>query len=161
MLSAENYVHCSWLPPTNEVWGKVIFSVTCVKNSVHRGEVCLSACWDTNFPSRHSQTKHLQSRPPGTRHPLPGADTPTPWAWHPPARHPQTRHPQTRHPPGLGIPLDQAPGGCLSACWDTTTQTRHPARPGTPPLAQCILGDTVNKRAVCILPECNLVCHYL
>ena len=26
-----------FLPPANEVWGKVIFSVACVKNSVHRG----------------------------------------------------------------------------------------------------------------------------
>ena len=25
-------------PPANEVWGKVIFSVACVKNSVHGGE---------------------------------------------------------------------------------------------------------------------------
>ena len=28
------------LPPANEVWGKVIFSQACVKNSVHR-EGCL------------------------------------------------------------------------------------------------------------------------
>ena len=28
------------LPPANEVWGKVIFSEVCVKNSVHRG-VCM------------------------------------------------------------------------------------------------------------------------
>ena len=26
-----------FLPPANEVWGKVIFSQACVKNSVHRG----------------------------------------------------------------------------------------------------------------------------
>ena len=26
-----------YLPPANEVWGKVIFSEACVKNSVHRG----------------------------------------------------------------------------------------------------------------------------
>ena len=26
-----------FLPPANEVWGKVIFSVACVKNSVHGG----------------------------------------------------------------------------------------------------------------------------
>ena len=25
------------LPPANKVWGKVIFSEACVKNSVHRG----------------------------------------------------------------------------------------------------------------------------
>ena len=29
-----------FLPPANEVWGKVIFSEACVKNSVHGG-VCL------------------------------------------------------------------------------------------------------------------------
>ena len=27
----------NFLPPANEVWGKVIFSEACVKNSVHRG----------------------------------------------------------------------------------------------------------------------------
>ena len=40
------------LPPAN-VWGKVIFSVACVKNSVHRG-VCLSACWDTTRPQEQT-----------------------------------------------------------------------------------------------------------
>ena len=29
-------LHQSFLPPANEVWGKVIFSEVCVKNSVHR-----------------------------------------------------------------------------------------------------------------------------
>ena len=29
------------LPPANEVWGKVIFSEACVKNSVHMGGGCL------------------------------------------------------------------------------------------------------------------------
>ena len=29
------------------------------------------------------------------------------------------------------------------------------ADPPPPPLAQCMLGDTVNKRALCILLECN------
>ena len=54
---------------------------------------------------------------------------------------------------------------CLSACWDTTPlppSSRHPPPgPGTPPgpdtPLHCMLGDTVNKRAVCILLECNLV----
>ena len=64
------FFHVLWyllLPPINEVWGKVIFSVACVKNSVHGG------------------------------------------------------------------------GGSASE--------------------QCMLGDSVNKRAVCILLECNLVLH--
>ena len=156
MLSAENYAHCSWLPPANEVWGKVIFSVTCVKNSVHSGEVCLSACWDTNPLSRHPQTKHLQSTPPGTRHPLPGADTPTPWTWHPQPGTPRpgtppdwaspwTRHqgdasvhagipppradiPQTRHLPLSRLNWDHAPPRA-----DTPRTRQPPPRPGTPP----------------------------
>ena len=41
------------------------------------------------------------------------------------------------------------------------TQSRHPLGSGTPgtrhPPAHCMLGDTGNKRAVCILLECNLV----
>ena len=35
-----------FLPPANEVWGKVIFSEACVKNSVHR------AGWGW-YPSMH------------------------------------------------------------------------------------------------------------
>ena len=48
-------------------------------------------------------------------------------------------------------------GGCLSACWDTTT--RNPSRDHAPP-AQSMLGDTVNTWAVRILLECNLVFLY-
>ena len=36
-------VKAPFLQPANELWGKVIFSVACVKNSVHRGGICLSA----------------------------------------------------------------------------------------------------------------------
>ena len=40
-------------------------------------------------------------------------------------------------------------------------QSKQPPGAGTPPPgaapAQCMLGDTANKRAVCILLECNLV----
>ena len=32
------WLFLSLLPPANEVWGKVIFSEVCVKNSVHWGE---------------------------------------------------------------------------------------------------------------------------
>ena len=35
----ERFVVASFLPPANELWGKVIFSQACVKNSVHRGGV--------------------------------------------------------------------------------------------------------------------------
>ena len=73
---------------------------------------------------------------------------------HPP---PQTRgrHPQSRHPPGTSHPTqDQG----------APPRSRHPpdqAPPGTrkppPPQVHCMLGDMGNKRAVCILLECNLV----
>ena len=68
---------------------------------------------------------------------------------------------------------------CFYTCWDTQlppppgTRGRHPPpdqRPAAPldqrqappprsrpPPAQCMLGDTGNKQAVCILLECNLV----
>ena len=75
------------LPPANKVWGKVIFSVACVKNSVYRNGGGLHQCM-------------------------------------------------------LGYP--------------PTPLARRPPWQGRPP-TQCMLGDTVNKRAVCILLECNLV----
>ena len=74
-------------------------------------------------------------------------------------------------------------GVCPIACWDTIPlEGRHPPWQGDPPPSkadcpwqgrpswqgkpllarqtpstQCTLGDTVNKQAVCILLECNLV----
>ena len=38
-MEAKIFFDLFWLPSVNEVWGKVIFSVACVKNSVHRGRV--------------------------------------------------------------------------------------------------------------------------
>ena len=71
-----------YLPPANEVWGKVIFSVACVKNSVHRGGV------PGHIPP-WAGTPHL----PGQVHPL-GRYTP-PWAGTPPLGRytPQQVHP--------------------------------------------------------------------
>ena len=52
---------------------------------------------------------------------------------------------------------------CLSASWDTTPRDQAPPWDQAPcprtrhPPAQYMLGDTVNKRAVCILLKCNLV----
>ena len=49
---------CYWyllsLPPANEVWGKVVFSVVCVKNSVHRGVGGIPACIAGGIPARHA-----------------------------------------------------------------------------------------------------------
>ena len=63
-----------YLPPANEVWGKVIFSVACVKNSVHRGD--LPQCMlGYHSRSRHPPPSPEQSLPPqeqtplGSRHP--------------------------------------------------------------------------------------------
>ena len=117
------------LPPANEVWGKIIFSVACVKNSVHRRR--LSQCMLGYHPLGPDPPR---SRPvTGSRSP-PGADTPqehTPLGADPP---PQSRHPTgNRHHPEADTP-----------------------RADTPPSA-VQEGDTVNKRAVCILLECNLV----
>ena len=67
-------------------------------------------------------------------------------------------------------------GVCLCACWDTLPRadipwTRHTLPPGRPlwadtipgtrhPQAQCMLGNTDNKRAVHILLKCILVYHF-
>ena len=79
---------------------KAIFSQACVKNSVHRGDVCHSACWDTPSPGRHP-----------TWADTPQAETP----------HGQTllgRHPQAEMPPGQ-TPLGRHPGA-------DTPLGRHP-----------------------------------
>ena len=60
-----------YLPPTNEVWGKLIFSVACVKNSVHRGG--LPQCM-LGYP-RGPGTPPDQAPPP-TRYP---PDQAPPW----------------------------------------------------------------------------------
>ena len=51
----------SFLPRANEVWGKVIFSVVCVKNSVHGEESTLAGTppWQV----------HPQAGTPGQVHP--------------------------------------------------------------------------------------------
>ena len=65
-----------FLLPANEVWGKVIFSVACVKNSVHRREGrCLPQCmlgypipspWDQATPP--SRPPPRDQAPPGAVH---------------------------------------------------------------------------------------------
>ena len=93
--------------------------------------VCLSTCWDTI--------------PPRTRHPPSGADTLLEQA-PPRSRHllgPGTPPPGADTPPGPGTPPRSRPP------WEQTLP------------AQCMLGDTVNKRAVCILLECNLVIIFI
>ena len=138
--------HASLLPATKLGQGYVF---TGVCDSVHRGGVCLSACWDTTTP-------------PGANIPL-GADIPLEQI------PPGSRHsppPRSRHPPGSRPPWEQTPPPLRSRPPQEQTpapRSRHPPpsrhtppRADTPP-AQSMLGDTVNARAVRILLECNLV----
>ena len=71
-----------------------VFTGVC--DSVHRGGVCLSACWDTHTPGADT----------------PGADTPQeqtpPWSRHPQEQTPPGQtHPQSRHPPERTPPIPQ------------------------------------------------------
>ena len=102
-----------------------------VSHSVHRGSTSVYA---------------------GIPHPQ---DQATPWGQTPPPPHTRadsptgTKHSPRADPPGTRHlpPREQA----------------HPPRAGTPPGSrhthpvQCMLGNMVNKPAVCILLECNLV----
>ena len=94
------------LPPANKVWGKVIFSVACVNNSVQRVG-CLPQCM-LGYTHPPEQTSREQT-PPGSRHP-PRADTP-------PEQMPPlgADTPQSRHPPGNRPPWEQ-----------TSPRSRHP-----------------------------------
>ena len=59
-----------FLAPANEVWGKVIFSVACVKNSVRGGSASVHA----GIPHKPPGADTL----PGTRHPTLPEQTPPP-----------------------------------------------------------------------------------
>ena len=70
----QNWLACYYRPQRSCGQGN-IFAPVC--HSVHRGGVCLSACWDTTTPQSRppwEQTPREQT-PPQSRHP-PGADTP-------------------------------------------------------------------------------------
>ena len=62
------------LPPANEVWGKVIFSVACVKNSVHGGREYLGRY----TPRAGTPPKQVQPHPPSGYTPSPRAGTSPP-----------------------------------------------------------------------------------
>ena len=86
---------CSFLPPANEVWDKVIFSVVCVKNSVQRG----GSTW--------AGTPPRQVHPPGTGT-LPGRYTP-----------------QAGTPPSRYTPWDRLAPPRSSACWEIQVTSRQ------------------------------------
>ena len=106
---------CSQLLPfaTNLRQGNV-FTPIC--HSVHRGGVCLSACWDT--PPRHPPPTG-QTKPLG-RHPLgrPHWQTDTPWADTPRQTPLTPRHPPGRHPPGPPSPADGYCSGRYASYWN-------------------------------------------
>ena len=123
-----------------------------VSHSVHGGGVCLSECWDT---------------------PQAG----TPWAGEPPPGKYTTPHPRAGAHPGrytliihllppanevcegyvfTGVCLSTVVGG-LPHCMLGHTIPRHTSPLGRPPPLCSACWDTVNKRAVCIPLECNLV----
>ena len=99
------------LPAATKLGQGNVFTGVC--DSVHRGGVCLSACWDTHPPgadtpgSRHPPRPDTplgadmppeQTSPPGAN--PPGANTPG--SRHPPTDTPRARHPLppgSRHPP--------------------------------------------------------------
>ena len=94
---------------------KVIFLHLSVIHSVHRGGVCLSACWDTTPPGSRPPTppeqNPLRAEPPGadtpreqTSNPL-GADTPLPGADPPGTDTPRADTPQEQTP----TPQEQTP----------------------------------------------------
>ena len=92
-----------------------IFAPVC--HSVHRGGVCLSACWDTTpLEQTPPWSRHppQEQTPPGSRPPRadpPGADTPR-------SKQPREQTPPgSRHPPGADTPLGSDPP------W-----SRHPPR---------------------------------
>ena len=95
----------TFLPPANEVWGKVIFSVACVKNSVHRWG--LSQCMLGYPPPTRppwEQTPRDQAPPPGPGTPPPGPGTPSPQTRHPPCTVHAGRYDQQvggMHPTGM------------------------------------------------------------
>ena len=97
------------LPPANEVWGKVIFSEACVKNSVHRGEYLGRSSPGPGTPPGQVP---LHQVPPGRYTP---PDQVPPGRYTPLGRYtPRAGTPGTRYlPPGTR----STPSGS-SACWE-------------------------------------------
>ena len=123
LCTAKSMMHCpiniiNLLPPANEVWGKVIFSEACVKNSVHGGG---------EYLGRYTPWTG-QVHPPG-----PGRYTPWDQAGTPPG--PGRYPPRTRQvhpPPGTRQVYPPRTRELHSPPWDQagTPQTRYSPGPG-------------------------------
>ena len=144
---------CQFLPPANEVWGKVICLQVCV--CPQGGYLTSYTPWDQVHPQDQvhppgadtPQSRPPRSRPPRSRHPPEqGADTP------PRADTPGADTPPEQTPPRTDTPWEQTPPRT------DTPQSREQTPPGADnPWHRGMLGDTVNARAVSILLESNLV----
>ena len=139
------YYLCFYRPQRS--WGKVIFWIL-FRGGVP-GQVHLP--WAGTPPGRYTtQTGTLprQVHPPGRYTPREVHPTGIP-----PGRYtPQAGTPSGQYTPQAGIPRQVHPPGQVPP-------GQVPPRAGTHPSAQCMLGDTGNKRAVRILLECNLVIY--
>ena len=141
--ATKSWMLMNLLPPATKLGQGYVFTGVC--DSVHGGDVCLSACRDTTPPKQTpprvdtpqadppEHTPPREQTPQG-RHPLQSSR-----ADHPPgSRSPQGRHPQSRHPheqtppeqtPRADIPQEQTPPRA------DTPQSRHPPEQ-TPPSEQ-------------------------
>ena len=126
------YSHWSTLlPPANEVWGKVIISVVCVKNSVHKGGgwyPSMHCRWYPSMPcSRGVISQHalqVSMRTPGGSWGVwlgGGLQAHTWGAGGSPGPHPG------------GSPGPHPGGGCIPACTETDTPPTATAAGGTYP----------------------------
>ena len=64
-----------FLPPANEIWGKVIFSEASVSDSVHRGGGESLLVIDSTLPGQHHPPQ--QHHPLGQKHPLDSTTLPS------------------------------------------------------------------------------------
>ena len=90
------------LPPAMKLGQGNVFTGVC--DSVNRGDVCLSACWDTT-PPRSRQTHWEQTPPEQT--PQEQTSPPPPGSRH----SPRSRHSQEQTPPRKRQPLRSRPPG--------------------------------------------------
>ena len=112
---------------------------------------CLPQCMLGYTPQEQTPLPWEADTPPlGSRHPL---EADTPWKQTPPKE--ADTPPGSRHP----WEADTPPGKQTHPQEADTPRSRHPLGKQTqpPPSAQCMLGDTGNKRVVRILLECILV----
>ena len=136
-----------------------MYIFTARKRSLGQGNIFASVCQEF-FSQGRSAPLHAVIPPfPLARQMPPGKETPPGKADPSSKERPLTRRPPARQTPKQGdspgkeTPLARSPPGKA----DPLARRPPSSKADPPPPVQCLLGDTVNKQAVCILPECNLV----